>query len=253
MQIKMIFLALLLASCGLKPYKMDIHQGNVITAEMREKLKLGMSKQQVRYVLGTPLINDAFHGNRWDYVYRHEQGGKVVEQQRLTLIFLDNSLQSIDDGKQLIQADPNAPKPPLIIAKAFVPVEIPSQPIVVEPIVLAPLVDLPADVTEAVQAWADAWSAKDAAQYFASYADGFKPIGMSKSAWQARREARMSKSKSITVTLSDLKIKAIDDNHASATFAQNYRADSYQDKSRKLLQLEKIDDAWLIVSEQVVK
>lgn len=253
MKIKMIFLALLLASCGLKPYKMDIHQGNVITTEMREKLKLGMSKQQVRYVLGTPLINDAFHGNRWDYVYRHEQGGKVVEQQRLTLNFLGNSLQSIDDGKQLIQADPSAPKPPLVIATADVPVVMPSPPIVAKPIASVPPVDATANVKEALQAWADAWSAKDAEQYFASYADSFKPSGMSKSAWHARREAHMSKSKSITVTLSDLKIKAIDDNHASATFVQNYRADSYQDKSRKILQLEKIDDAWLIVSEQSAK
>jgi outer membrane protein assembly factor BamE len=253
MQIKMIFLALLLASCSLKPYKMDIHQGNVITAEMREKLKLGMSKQQVRYVLGTPLISDAFHGNRWDYVYRHEQGGKVIEQQGLTLNFLDNSLQSIDDGKQLIQADPNAPKPPLVIATADVPVVMPSPPIVAKPMVVVPPVDSTADVKEALQACADAWSAKDAEQYFASYADSFKPSGMSKSRWQAQREARMSKSKSIAVTLSDLQVKLSDDNHARATFVQNYRTDSYQEKTRKILQLEKIDDAWLIVSEQSVK
>lgn len=110
MCIRIILLTLLLASCGLKPYKMDIHQGNFITAEMRDKLKLGMSKQQVRYVLGTPLINDAFHGNRWDYVYRYEHGGKVVEQQRLTLNFLDNSLQSIDDGVQPVQSDPSVSK-----------------------------------------------------------------------------------------------------------------------------------------------
>ena len=71
----------------LTPYKMDIHQGNFVTADMRGKLKLGMSRQQVRYVLGTPLVNDAFHGNRWDYVYRFEQGGKVVDKQELTLYF----------------------------------------------------------------------------------------------------------------------------------------------------------------------
>ena len=47
---------------------------------MREKLKLGMSKPQVRYVLGTPMINDAFHGSRWGYVYRLERAGKVIEQ-----------------------------------------------------------------------------------------------------------------------------------------------------------------------------
>jgi hypothetical protein len=129
----------------------------------------------------------------------------------------------------------------------------PSLPVLEKPIAPAAPVDLTAVVKGAVQAWADAWSAKDAEQYFTSYADSFKPSGMSKSAWQAQREARMSKSKSIAVTLSDLKVKLSDDSHASATFVQHFRADAYQDKSQKILQLEKIDDAWLIVSEQVVK
>lgn len=106
MYTKLIFLALLLTSCGLTPYKMDIHQGNFVTAEMRDKLKLGMSKQQVRYVLGTPMISDVFHGNRWDYVYRFEHGGKVVEKQRLTLDFEGDKLQRIDNADQLNQAAP---------------------------------------------------------------------------------------------------------------------------------------------------
>ena len=94
MRTKLILLSLMLlssvlASCGvvpfLTPYKMDIRQGNFVTPQMREKLKLGMSRQQVRYVLGTPMVNDVFHGNRWDYVYRLEHGGKMVEQQFDTL------------------------------------------------------------------------------------------------------------------------------------------------------------------------
>ncbi len=110
MRIKLIFLSLLLASCGsvpfLTPYKMDIRQGNFVTPEMREKLKLGMTRQQVRYVLGTPLVSDAFHGNRWDYVYRLERGGKVIEQQNMTLYFEGDKLARIDDGNQLMQAVP---------------------------------------------------------------------------------------------------------------------------------------------------
>jgi outer membrane protein assembly factor BamE len=254
MQIKIILLTLLLASCGLKPYKMDIHQGNFITAEMRAKLKLGMSKQQVRYVLGTPLINDAFHGNRWDYVYRHEQGGKVVEKQSLTLNFANEKLQLIDDGAQLVQAETVAAE------SVSVPV---VEPAITEPVLaVKPTVemvatpsadDVTADVTSAVQAWADAWSAQDVEQYLTSYADNFKPSGLSKTIWLEQRKTRISKPKSIVVTLSDLKIKLNDDSHGSATFTQNYRADSYQDKTRKTLQLEKIYEAWLIVSEQVVK
>jgi outer membrane protein assembly factor BamE len=106
MHIRIILLSLLLASCSsfsvplVAPYKMDIRQGNFVTPDMREKLKIGMTKPQVRYVLGTPMINDAFHGNRWDYVYRLERDGKVIEQQNLTLYFEGENLVRVVDGNQ---------------------------------------------------------------------------------------------------------------------------------------------------------
>ena len=114
MRIKLIMLlALLLVSCGkvpfLIPYKIDIHQGNYVTPEMREKLKLGMSRQQVRYVLGTPLIEDAFHGNRWDYYYSHERGGRVVEKQRLALYFEGDKLVNIEEGAKFVPEPENKP------------------------------------------------------------------------------------------------------------------------------------------------
>lgn len=105
MRIKLIFLSLLLASCSglsvplLTPYKMDIRQGNYLTAEMRSQIKPGMTKQQVKYVLGTPMINDVFHGNRWDYVYRLARQGEVVETQNLTLYFEGDNLARIVDGQ----------------------------------------------------------------------------------------------------------------------------------------------------------
>ena len=99
MRNKIILLTLLLAACGhMTPYKMDIRQGNLISPEMRAKLQLGMSKQQVRYVMGTPLLADAFHENRWDYAYSLAQRGKPVEQQNMTLYFDHDSLIKIDDA-----------------------------------------------------------------------------------------------------------------------------------------------------------
>ena len=86
---------LLLAGCSSVPslpYKIEIQQGNVITHEMMEKLKPGMTRAQVRYVLGSPMISDAFHGNRWDYVYRLEQEGRLIEQHRITVFFEDDRL-----------------------------------------------------------------------------------------------------------------------------------------------------------------
>jgi outer membrane protein assembly factor BamE len=110
MRTKLILLSMLLASCStvplLTPYKIDIRQGNFVTAEMRQKLKLGMSRQQVRYVLGTPMINDAFHGNRWDYIYRLERAGKMIEQQSMTLYFEGDNLARMVDGSQSVETAP---------------------------------------------------------------------------------------------------------------------------------------------------
>ncbi len=105
MRIKLILLSLVLASC-LSPYKMDIRQGNLVTPEAREKLKLGMSKQQVRTVLGTPSISDPFHANRWDYVFRLEHQGKIVENHELTLYFENDNLARIEEGGKTVEAAP---------------------------------------------------------------------------------------------------------------------------------------------------
>lgn len=84
------------------PYKLEIRQGNYIAPEMRKKIKVGMSRQQVSSVLGSPLVTDVFHANRWDYIYRLEQQNKLVEEQRLTLFFDGDLVKRIEDA----QADP---------------------------------------------------------------------------------------------------------------------------------------------------
>ena len=107
MRIKLIVVSVLLASCNemtmpklpsFTAHKMEINQGNMVTPEMRHKLKLGMTRLQVQAVLGTPLVNDAFHTSRWDYVYRLEKKGKLLEKQRMTLYFEGDYLTRIDDG-----------------------------------------------------------------------------------------------------------------------------------------------------------
>lgn len=78
---------------------MEIRQGNYITLEMRQKIKVGMSRQQVTSVLGSPLVTDVFHANRWDYIYRLEEKSKLVEQQRFTLYFVGDFVSRIDDSE----------------------------------------------------------------------------------------------------------------------------------------------------------
>ena len=77
-------------------YRIPIQQGNVITVEMLQELKLGMDKRKVRFVLGTPLVTDVFHQNRWDYFYSYEPGNSERVQQRASLFFEDNRLARID-------------------------------------------------------------------------------------------------------------------------------------------------------------
>jgi len=98
-----ILLALFCAACGsysanlpsIKPYKMDIQQGNVVTAKMMMQLRPGMSKSQVRFIMGTPLLVDSFHADRWDYFYQMRKEGKIIEQRRVTLEFDGDALARV--------------------------------------------------------------------------------------------------------------------------------------------------------------
>lgn len=98
MPIKIITLLVFLhflAGCSLAPrllYKIDVQQGNVLTDEMLEKLRPGMTRSQVRFVLGSPLIVDPFRNNRWDYAYIQRIRGGLIEQKRLTVYFEDDRL-----------------------------------------------------------------------------------------------------------------------------------------------------------------
>jgi outer membrane protein assembly factor BamE len=111
MRIQIVLVSVLLASCSsghlpsLTPYKVEVRQGNLITQEMRARLKLGMTQDQVKVLLGAPLITDAFHANRWDYFYSLKQQGKLVERQRLTLYFSNGALSRIDDATPLLSSE----------------------------------------------------------------------------------------------------------------------------------------------------
>ena len=93
-------LALLLGACSLpdfmSPYRIDIQQGNYITQDMVSQLKSGMSKEQVRLALGTPLLADAFHADRWDYVYSFDRRGQPREHRRIAVFFQDGKLARLD-------------------------------------------------------------------------------------------------------------------------------------------------------------
>jgi outer membrane protein assembly factor BamE len=96
--------ALTLSACGLSnklvndppswltPYRVDIGQGNLITQPMVDQLKAGMSRDQVRSILGTPLLVDPFRTNRWDYVFELRKAGRPAENRRFFVEFEGDQL-----------------------------------------------------------------------------------------------------------------------------------------------------------------
>jgi len=94
-----------------KPYRITIQQGNYLTREMVQQLKPGMTREQVRYILGTPLLTDIFHADRWDYVFYRELPGGKREQRNISVMFEDGKLTRVLGD--LLPTDPveEAPKP----------------------------------------------------------------------------------------------------------------------------------------------
>jgi len=100
-------LAAVLGGC-ITPYRVDIAQGNIIAPEMVDQLRPGMTHSQVRFILGTPLVADPFHANRWDYYYSLKKGtDDVAQMHHLTVIFKDDALESFEGD--VTPAKPAAP------------------------------------------------------------------------------------------------------------------------------------------------
>jgi outer membrane protein assembly factor BamE len=98
MRIPVVLLPLLLAACEwLTPHRIEIQQGNYVTQDMVSKLTPGMTRDQVRYVLGTPLVTDIFHADRWEYVFRRQRAdSREVEHRRISVFFADDKLQRVE-------------------------------------------------------------------------------------------------------------------------------------------------------------
>jgi outer membrane protein assembly factor BamE len=103
-----------LAGCGImpsmKPYRMEIQQGNYVTQDMLSRLAVGMTRDQVRFALGTPLVVDAFRDDRWEYIFlRYPENTKVPERRRISVFFENDKLRRVD-GDVVISL-PQAPAP----------------------------------------------------------------------------------------------------------------------------------------------
>ena len=135
-------------------------------------------------------------------------------------------------------------KPPVVAQKA------PEKPAAVA----KPAADATAEVLKTVNAWAQAWSKKDADAYLAHYAKDFKaPGGEARADWEKGRRSRIAAPKSIAVGVESAKVTMRNPQQASVSFRQTYRSDKLSTKSRKTLDLVKADGRWLIKEEKAGK
>jgi outer membrane protein assembly factor BamE len=89
----------LLAACALLAgcvHRIDIQQGNYVTQDVAGKVKEGMTKAQVKQALGTPLLSDVFHADRWDYYYSNARGRSAAERKRFSVFFKDDKVVSFE-------------------------------------------------------------------------------------------------------------------------------------------------------------
>lgn len=87
------------------PYRIDIQQGNVVTREQAQALQPGMSRAQVRDILGSPLLSSVFHGDRWDYVFTFRRQGQPLQERQLTVFFKGEVMERVEAGELPTEAE----------------------------------------------------------------------------------------------------------------------------------------------------
>lgn len=108
----------------LSPYRIDVRQGNYVTQEMVARLKSGMSRDQVRFALGTALVTDIFHADRWDYVYLFRPGRGEPQLRRLIVYFENGKLARVG-GDVVAESAETATVAPATAARV---IEVPGAP-----------------------------------------------------------------------------------------------------------------------------
>lgn len=245
-------LTLLSTSCALIPdaHRIEITQGNIIEQASIDKLSLGMTEEQVKFLMGSPAIQDIFHPNRWDYIHYVDRQREELINQQLTLVFKDGLLAQVkseDFDVSQLQAQPVSPAPTV----AAVISDLGATDTAAE---VAPAAEPSTEdnIKSSVQSWAAAWSQQNVGAYIASYVDNYS-TGSSHSAWAAQRKTKLTRPKSIAISIEDLEVMTLDDNTARAEFVQDYRSNTYHDQVLKQMTLSRQGESWKISAEKTLK
>lgn len=104
-----LLLVLTMTGCSFQfpgVYRLEIQQGNIVTQEMVDQLQVGMTKRQVNFVLGTPLIQDSFNQDRWDYYYTKRSIDNELSRKRFTVYFAEDKLIQVEGDFELTNTTP---------------------------------------------------------------------------------------------------------------------------------------------------
>lgn len=114
-----VILTTFISACSMQVYKLNVQQGNIVTQDMLEKLEPGMSKRQVAYVMGSPVLQDTFTEDRWDYIYRSERREDQVKQYHIAIHFDKSGNYSHYEGELGEEVEVEALTPEEKPVKAF--------------------------------------------------------------------------------------------------------------------------------------
>lgn len=102
-----VLLSISMASCGGDPFwlprahKITIQQGNLVNEAQLQRVTIGMERELVRNLIGSPVINNSFRDDRWEYVYTQGPAGVAIKARRVSILFEDNKVASIEDNQNL--------------------------------------------------------------------------------------------------------------------------------------------------------
>lgn len=261
----LISVPLLISSCALlpEPHRIEITQGNIIEESAVSQLKLGMTEEQVKFLLGTPALRDIFHPDRWDYIHYVDRQNEELINEKLTLFFSNGLLQKVsssdfDTAHLLPHKSPEtgtqiAPVATTELSTLVTPTSIEENAAPTSSETRLDKTSQEQEIENTVSAWATAWSNQDVSSYIASYIEGYSPEGKTHSAWAKLRKSKLTRPKSINVELSQIQTQVLDENTARVEFVQSYQSNTYKDKVLKELSLQKHNQKWLISWEKTLK
>lgn len=254
-----LFFALLLClnACSLfTPHKMDINQGVQIEQSALDKLKLGMTKEQVEFVLGSPATQNLYTLGRWDYVESIKSDNqKNNVNKKLALWFDGNSLERVAasgynvshlQGKHAVRIAQKEPK-------RTIPTPQPISPLTTTTPAPTPI-SIEKEIQDTLDIWSSAWSNQDVNAYVTQYVQGYSPSkSLKHSTWVKRKKSSLVNPKFIKLKLSNLQINVRNNQQATAQFVQSYQSNTYQDTVIKKLTFTKEHGLWKIAKEQTLK